>query len=238
MKNGEASSPHALVQLFLRQTEKPADSASDLRLFFAKIEAPTLAAKVRSAVIFRQKGHFDKAMLAMSEANRDQVLALRKIQSTLSGVTGKHYPMVVLEKFRQQPPFEIGVADGDAVFGILDRLGAQESPALDGARAKLHDMEDQIDEERSFITFLERQSAKDRNTAEHETAKTRVQDLERTLAAMRVEILNQIFAVTKDVLDSAAVRNRWDSLFLGLAGNIYVVVMSSIETKPAQRVEI
>jgi hypothetical protein len=238
MKNGDASSPHALVHLFLHQTHKTADSANDLKLFFAKVEAPTLAARVRSAVIFRQQGHFDKAMLAMSEANRDQVLALRKIHSTLSGVTGRHYPMVVLEKFRQQPPFEIGVADGDAVFEILDRLGARESPAFDGARAKLHDMESQIDKESAFVTFLEHQAARDRSTAEHETATAKVQDFEQTLTAMRVEILNQIFVVTKDVLDGAAVRNRWDRLFLSLAGNIYVVVMSSIETKPAQRVEI
>ena len=238
MTNGDTSSPHALVQTFLHQTDKTADSANDLKLFLAKVEAPTLAAKVRSALIFRQQGHFDKAMLAMSEANRDQVLALRKIHSTVSGVTGMHYPMVVFEKFRQQPPFEIGVADGDAVFGILDRLGAQGSPALDEARAKLHDIESQIDEESSFVTFLERQSARDRSTTEHETAKAKVQDLQRTLAAMRVDILNQIFEVTKDVLDGAAGSNRWDRLFLGLAGNIYVVVMSSIATKPAQRVDI
>jgi hypothetical protein len=238
MTNGEASSPHALVQLFLHQTVKTADSASDLKLFFAKVEAPTLAAKVRSAIIFRQQGHFDKAMLAMSEANRDQVLALRKIQSTLSGVTGTHYPMAVFEQFRQQPPFEIGLADGDAVFGVLDRLGAQESPALDGARAKLHDIEAQIDEEKSFIVFLERQSVRDRSTAEYETAKAKVQNLEQTLVAIRVEILNHIFVVTKNVLDGAAVRNRWDRLFLGLASNIYVVFMSSIATRPAQRVEV
>jgi len=238
MKNGDASSPHALVQLFLHQTDKTADSAGDLKLFFAKVEAPTLAAKVRAALAFRQQGHFDKAMLAMSEANRDQVLALRKIHSILSGVTGMHYPMVVFEKFRQQPPFEIDVADGDAVFEVLDRLGAQESPALDRARAKLHDLEAKIDEESSFVTTLEHESARDSNTAEDETAKANVQELERTLAAMRVEILNQIFAVTKDVLDGAAVGNRWDRLFLSLAGNIYVLVMSSIATKPAQHLAI
>jgi hypothetical protein len=238
MKNGDPSSLHALVQTFLLQTDKTADSANDLKLFLAKVEAPTLAAKVRSALIFRQQGHFDKAMLAMSEANRDQVLALRKIHSTLSGVTGMNYPMVVCEKFFNQPPFEISVAGGDAVFGVLDRLGAQESPALDRARAKLHDLEAKIEEESSFVTFLERQSTRDRSTAEHETAKAKVQDHERTLSAMRVEILNQIFAVTKDVLDGVAVGNRWDPLFLSLAGNIYVLVMSSIATKPAQRVEI
>jgi hypothetical protein len=238
MKNGDASTPHALVQLFLHQTDKTADTSSDLKLFCAKVEAPTLAAKVRAALTFRQQGHFDRAMLVMSEANRDQVLALRKIHSTLSSVTGMNYPMVVFEKFRQQPPFEIDVADGDAVFGVLDRLDAQESPALDRARTKLHDLEAKIDEESSFVTFLESQTARDRNTAEHEAAKTKVQDLERTLAAMRVEILNQIFAVTKDVLDSAAVGDQWDRLFLSLASNIYVLVMSSIATKPAQRFTI
>jgi hypothetical protein len=238
MKNGDASSPRALAHLFLQQPNETPDFVADLKLFCAKVEAPTLAAKVRSAVTFRQQGHFDKAMLAMSEANRDQVLALRKIQSTLSGVTGTHYPMVVFEKFRQQPPFEIGVADGDAVFAILDRLGAQERPALGDARAKLHDLETQIEEESTFVAFLERQRTSEGNTAELETAQATVHDLEQNLAEMRAEILDSIFAVTKDVLEGASVRNHRDRLFLGLAANIYLVVMSSIATKPAQRVEI
>lgn len=238
MKNGDASSSHTLAKIFLEQTNETPDSTADLKLFGAKVEAPTLAAKVRSALTFRQQGHLDKAMLAMSEANRDQVLALRRIQSTLSGVTGKHYPMVVFEKFRQQPPFEIGIADGDAVFAILDRLGAQESPAFDAARTRLHDLESQVEEEGSFVAFLERQSASDGNSAELETAQATVRDLEQTLTEMRAEILNEIFAVTKEVLNDASERHYQDSVFLGLAANIYVVVMSSIATKPAQRVEV
>ena len=238
MNNGDASSAHTLAQIFLQQTNETPDSMADLKRFGAKVEAPTLAAKVRSAVTFRQQGHFNKAMLAMSEANRDQVLALRRIQSTLSGVTGKHYPMVVFEKFRQQPPFEIGIADGEVVFEILDRLGAQTSPALNEARAKLHDLETQIEEESAFVAFLERQSTSDGNSAELESTQATVHDLEQTLTEMRAAILNPIFAVTKGVLDGASVRHHQDSVFLSLAANIYVVVMSSIATKPAQRVEI
>jgi hypothetical protein len=197
-----------------------------------------LAAKVRSALTFRHQGHFDKAMLAMSEANRDQVLALRKIQSTLYGITGKHYPMVVFEKFRQLPPFEIGVADGDAVFAILDRINTVEDPTFAEARAKVHDVEAQIEEEGSFVTFLQRQPASTENAAELETAQATVRELEQTLATTRAKILAPIFAATKDVFARASGRHQKDGLFLSLAANIYVVVMSSIATRPAQRVEI
>ena len=238
MKTADAASPHALAQPFLRLTDKTPALAADLKVFSAKVESPTLAAKVRAALSHRQQGHFDKAMLAMSEANRDQVLALRKIQSTLSGVTGTNSPMVVFEKFRQRPPFEIGVADGDALFTILNRLGAKECPTLDEARTKLHALEAQIEEERAFVAFLERQAKSNENTAETETTRATVRNLEQTLAETRAGVLNPIFAVTKDVLDGAAVRHRRDNLFLSLAANIYVVVMSSITTKPAQRVAV
>ena len=60
-------------------------------------------------------------------------------------------PMVVLEKFCPQLPFEISVADGDVVFGVLDRVGAQEPLELDGARAKLHDMEGQSSGSRADV---------------------------------------------------------------------------------------
>lgn len=238
MKTADPSSPHALAQPFLSLTDKTPALATDLRMFSAKVAAPTLAAKVRAALSYRQQGHFDKAMLAMSEANRDQVLALRKIQSTLSGVTGTNSPMVVFERFRQRPPFEIGVADGDGLFTILERLGATECPALDEARTKLHALEAQIEEERAFVALLERQPKSNDNTAETEATRATAQNLERTLAETRVNILNPIFAVTKDVLDRAAVRRQRDNLFLSLAANIYVVVMSSIATKPAQRVAV
>jgi hypothetical protein len=237
MKHDDASSVRNLAQRYLQQTDKSPELAAELDLFCAKVEAPTLAARVRTALTFRQQGHFDKAMLAMSAANRDQVLALRKLQSILSGVTGKHFPMVVLESFRQQPPFEIGIADGAPVFTALDRLGAETSPDMHDARTKLHDAEAHREEEDAFVTYLERQPPSDGNTAEFESAQNSIRDLDSSLSVLRATVLEAIFGVAEDILDSAAIRGQQrDGVFLNLAANLYVVVMSSIATKPARRV--
>jgi tetrahydromethanopterin S-methyltransferase subunit H len=47
--------------------------------FLKSINNETLGMKVSIALNQRKQGHFDKAMLNISEANRDQVLAIREI---------------------------------------------------------------------------------------------------------------------------------------------------------------
>ena len=51
--------------------------------FIDQIENPSLNLKVNDAISLRNKGHFNKAMLKISEGNRDQVIAIRKIQRIL-----------------------------------------------------------------------------------------------------------------------------------------------------------
>lgn len=50
------------------------------------VQEKTLGHKVATALIQRKQGHFDKAVLTISEANRDQVLAIRKTQSIIDKI--------------------------------------------------------------------------------------------------------------------------------------------------------
>jgi len=123
------------------EAQGSSEQLSEIQSFCEKIEKPSLNLKVHEALTFKKQGHFDKAMLNITEANRDQVIAIRKIQSLMGQVRGKRYPEVVFEKFRQFEPFEIGIADADAVLSILAGLGDEDNPQLKENRLKLHDYE-------------------------------------------------------------------------------------------------
>ncbi|MBW2564994.1 MAG: hypothetical protein JRE29_13370 [Deltaproteobacteria bacterium] len=62
------------------------------------VQAETLGKKVAIALNQRSQGHFDKAMLNISEANRDQVLSIREIQAIIDRAKGKLKTEVVFEK--------------------------------------------------------------------------------------------------------------------------------------------
>ncbi len=62
------------------------------------VQTETLGNKVAIALNQKSQGHFDKAMLNISEANRDQVLSIREIQAIIDRVKGNHKTEVVFEK--------------------------------------------------------------------------------------------------------------------------------------------
>jgi len=80
------------------ETPSSAEGISEIQSFREEIEKYSLNLKVHEALTFRNQGHFDKAMLNITEANRDQVVAIRKIQRLMGQVRGERYPEVVFEK--------------------------------------------------------------------------------------------------------------------------------------------
>jgi hypothetical protein len=60
-----------------KETRNSTEKPSKIQSFCKKIEKPSLNLKVREALNFKKQGHFDKAMLGIAEANRDQVTAIK-----------------------------------------------------------------------------------------------------------------------------------------------------------------
>jgi len=58
-----------------------------------------LGKKVSIALNQRKQGYFDKAMLNISEANRDQVLAIRNLQGVFDKLAGQGKTEVIFEKY-------------------------------------------------------------------------------------------------------------------------------------------
>ena len=106
--------------------------------FLKVINNETLGRKVSIALNQRQQGNFDKAMLNITEANRDQVLAVREIQSILDELTGRSKSEVVFEKYRQILPFQIGITNGEQVLNLLNEFESVFDGRLSRTIGELH----------------------------------------------------------------------------------------------------
>lgn len=124
--------------------------------FCEQIETPSLNVKVDDAIVLRDQGHFNKAMLNISEANRDQVISIRNIQRILYEVNGTDFKEVVFLKYRQFFPLEIGIENGDEVIMILDEKLAGHDVKILEIKREIHSYELQQKAESERLSFFER----------------------------------------------------------------------------------
>lgn len=230
------------IELTLREhlsqgAKNSAERLSEIQTFREKIEENSLNLKVHEALTLRKQGHLDKAILNISEANRDQVLAIRNIQRLMGQFRGEQYPEVVFEKFRQFEPFEIGISDADAVLSILADLDNEDDRQLGKYRLKLHDCELRKKDEEDYLSFLE--GRLNQGSASEEVDKTRKNavSLAHELAQHRNRILKKILVVVSEALKELPSGAEKDRFLLELSRNMFLVVTSPILTKPATQVE-
>lgn len=121
--------------------------------FLETINNDTLGRKVVIALNQRKQGHFDKAVLNISEANRDQVLAIREIQAILDKLAGRSKTEIILEKFRQTYPFQIGLTNGEEILGLLAEITAQYGNRISNIINELCNNEDQLNSLNEEIVF-------------------------------------------------------------------------------------
>ena len=219
------------------EAQNSTERLSEIRSFCEKIEENSLNVKVHEALTYRKQGHFDKAMLNITEANRDQVIAIRKIQRILGHVSGERFPKVVFEKFRQFEPFEIGITDADAVLSILADLDDENDPQLKENRLKLHDCELRKKDEEAYLSFIEGRLNDGSASEEVDKTKERVGYLAQRLTELRNWILDRILVVVDEALKEMPSGIEKDRIILELSRNMFLVIVSPIPTKPATQVE-
>lgn len=224
-----------LVEAHVRRLSAGDELLSEISYFQRKLEEDSLKQRVDDAVSFRRQGHFDKAMLGISEANRDQVTALRKIQSLLARVDNEPYPVPVFEKFRQHDSLEIGLSNAAPVLQLLGDLSEQCNPEINHAISSFHELEGKIRDESGYIEFLQKKRATD---SELKNAQADRNDLLLDADEVRAAILKSIFMII-DVRSENLEPSRASSLlFLELAENLFQVITSSVATKHSFDVEV
>ena len=224
-----------LVDAHVRRLSAGEDLVGEISYFQRKLAEDSLKQRVDDAVSFRKQGHFDKAMLGISEVNRDQVTALRKIQSILAKVDSEPYPVPVFEKFRQHDPLEIGLSDAAPVLQLLGDLSDRCNPEINPAISLFHELEGKIRDESGYIQFLHKNGAAD---SELKNAEADRNDLLVDADEVRAAILKSIFMIIDVRTENLEPTKASSLLFLELAENLFQVITSSVATKRSIDVEV
>ena len=197
------------------------------------VQAETLGKKVAIALNQKSQGHFEKAMLNISETNRDQVLSIREIQAIIDQVKGNHKTEVVFEKYKQLYPFQIGLKHGEDVLNLLSLIKGEGDLEFEAIVADLHKNEEMktpiIEELLFFETKMKGRISED----EISELKTKAHNIN-----------NRIFEIKSSLIDSISrvVQREYHQLAdvhkLILVKNIYLILSSSIQTLDAKFVEV
>ena len=201
--------------------------------FLKSINNETLGRKVSIALNQTKQGHFDKAMLNISEANREQVLAIREIQTILDKIEGRGKTEVIFEKYRQIFPFQIGLTNGDEVLNLLTHIKSFFDDVLSQIKSELHNNEEEVSllaEE--FIFFEERMKGRI-SEKELDVMKENISVLVDKIFSTKRIILNNLISFVAEKNMSTSIDDR-----LKLIKSFYIIITSSIETLDAKLVEV
>jgi hypothetical protein len=197
------------------------------------LQKKTLGNKVGEAINQRKQGHFDKAMLNISEANRDQVLSIRTIQSIIDKIKGVSKTEIIFEKYRQFYPFQIGLTNGKDVLELLNLLKLECDFALEELINDLYKNEEMVGPMLQELDFFE-------TRIKGRISKDEIYDLK-----MNVEnITEKIFAIKTSLIDYTCrvVQKKYTQMpiedKISLIKNIYIVISSSVQTMDASFVKV
>ncbi len=211
---------------------------SAVQKFCELIEASSLNVKVNDAVVLRKQGHFNKAKLNISEANRDQVISIRKIQRILDEVNGTNFKEVVFSKYRQFFPLEIGIENGDEVIKILDEKLAGDDVKILEIKGTIHSYELQKEAESERLSFFERRFGNGNEADEINEMRENLKSINEKVTKLKGTILSKIFKIVNEVLTEKTDVVDKNQKFLELSWNIFFVFLSPIATRYANLVEV
>jgi len=201
--------------------------------FLNSINNITLGRKVAIAIRLKNQGHFNKSVLYISEVNRDQVLAIREMQTILYALENRGKTEVIFERFRQILPMQIGLRNGEEVLNLLNQIKAVYSGKHIEIISELHDNEkklDELNEELSF--FQERMSGRITENESNEIKKKVSQTASKIFSTKRM-IVDNLIKFVNDKFNSITNDDR-----LCLIKNLYLVITSNIETLNYKQVEV
>jgi hypothetical protein len=197
------------------------------------VRTETLGKKVATALKQRTQGQFDKAMLNVSEVNRDQVLSIREIQSIIDETKGDPKTEVVFEKYRHFYPFQIGLKNGEDVLELLSLIKYECDFDLEEFVANLHKNEEMIDPIIEELNFYETKMKGRISEDEINELKKNVEKIKKRIFEIKTLIINCICGVVQGKFPQITVVHK-----LALVKNIYLILSSSIQTLDAKFVEI
>jgi len=201
--------------------------------FLSLINKETLAGKVSRSLGLRKQGHFDKAMLNISEVNRDQVLAIREAQEILDKLKSQEKTEIVFEKYRQTFPFQIGITNGDEILNIINQIKLLFDGGFSSIVSKLHDNEVKVGLLNDELDFFEKRMKGLAAEEESDTLRNNILILVEEMQLAKKLIIDNI---VNGISEQKFLTNSND--MLGLVKCIYLIMTSSVETLDANLVDV
>ena len=201
--------------------------------FLKSINNETLGRKVSIALNQRKQGHFDKAMLNISEANRDQILAIREIQTILDKLDGRGKTEVIFEKYPQIFPFQIGLTNGEEVLNLLTQIKSVFDDGFSKIISELHQNEEEVSLLAEEFTFFAERMKGRISEKELDVMREKISVLvDKIFSAKRI-ILNNLISFVAEKNISTSIDDK-----LRLIKSFYLIITSSTETLDAKLVEV
>jgi hypothetical protein len=197
------------------------------------VREDTIGYKVATALNQRKQGQFDKAMLNISEANRDQILSIRAIQSIIDKIKGSSKTEVIFEKFRQFYPFQIGLKNGKDVLELLSLIRHKCGFSLEEFVADLHKNEEMFDSLQQELNFYETRMKGRTSEDEINELKKNIENTTDRILKIKTSIVDCICGVVQANHSQNSTTDR-----ISLVKNIYLILSSSIQTLDADLVEV
>jgi hypothetical protein len=208
-------------------------SQSSIHDLLALMNSETLGKKVSTAIRLKQQGHFNQAMLFITEANRDQVIAIRKIQKILDKAKNQNETEIILENYRQSFPLQMGLSNGKDVLGLLDNIGNSFNGALPVKRCELHQAENDLDQSNGELIFFQERMQGRISSEELDLLREKVNRLTKNVYLIKKGIADNIIEIVGKNFTMLAMDDK-----LSLIGSLFQVITSSIETMDAKFVAV
>jgi hypothetical protein len=95
-------------------------AASPLGAYCESWAGKSLSLRLEEAQNSRQKGNFNAAVAAVTNVAKDHVKSLREVQCFFDDLAGREKTLVILSKFKQTFPLELGIDHGDDVLELVE----------------------------------------------------------------------------------------------------------------------
>jgi hypothetical protein len=231
-----------LVNLPDRPDETGRAAISPLGAYCQAWAGKSLSFQLEEAKDFRHKGNFNAAVAAVTNIAKDHVKCLREIQGFFDELAGREKTLVILSKFKQTFPLELGIDNGSDVLECVEtwlgpwkeQQGMNLHYLMESERRYVHEQQKLQVFERIVGGEAEAQERKEQ-VAELESARRDWLELKTQLGIDLLEA-GRRFLTEKKALSSD--EQDFVERLLRVAAPLTVVTLSAMRTRAAAEVDV
>lgn len=234
--------PVQLVNIPERLEETGLLSVGLLAAYCAPWAGKSLSLRLEEAKDSRQKGNFNTAVAAVSNIAKEHVKSLREIQGFFDELASREKAFVILSKFKQTFPLELGIDNGPDVLRCVETwLNPWKEQQEMGLR-HLMESERKYHHEWQKLQVFERVYAGETGALELKEQAAELESARRDLLELKTQLgiglleLGRRFLIEMKELSS--VEHDFVERLLRVTAPLTVVALSALLTKAGAEVDV